>query len=150
MRLGFFQPDIPQNVGAGLRLGACFGVGVDIVGPAAFALTDKGVRRAAMDYGGGDDVRRVSSFDAWAEETVREGGRILLMTTKAATPLWDHAFQPGDRILMGSESAGAPEAVHERAHARLVIPLAPGARSLNVVTAAAIALGEAARQGAAG
>lgn len=150
MRLGFFQPDIPQNVGAGLRLGACFGVGVDVVGPAAFALTDKGLRRAALDYGGAEDIRRLSGFDVWAEEAAREGARILLMTTKAATPLWEHAFRPGDRILMGSESAGAPEAVHARADARLVIPLAPGARSLNVVAAAAIALGEARRQGALG
>ncbi len=150
MRLGFFQPDIPQNVGAGLRLGACFGVGMDIVGPAAFALTDKGLRRAAMDYGGAEDIRRVAGFDAWAEEAAREGAKIVLMTTKAATPLWDHAFAPSDRLLMGSESAGVPDNVHERADVRLVIPLAPGARSLNVVAAAASALGEAKRQGALG
>ncbi|MEO1040104.1 MAG: TrmH family RNA methyltransferase [Pseudomonadota bacterium] len=142
MRLAFFQPDIPQNVGSGMRLSACFGCGMDIIEPCAFPLTDKGVRRAAMDYGGGTDIIRWPSFEDWAAAP----GRIILMTTRAAQPLWTHRFAPDDRILMGSESAGVPDPVHARADARILIPLAPGARSLNVVTAAAIALGEAARQ----
>ena len=142
MRLAFFQPDIPQNVGAGMRLAACLGCGLDIIEPCAFPLTDKGVRRAAMDYGGGTDILRWRSFDDWAAEP----GRIVLMTTKADGSLWDFRFESGDRILMGSESAGVSAPVHARADARLAIPLATGARALNVVTAAAIALGEASRQ----
>ncbi len=146
MRLAFFQPDIPQNLGAGLRLARCFSAGVDVVEPCAFPLTDKGLRRAAMDYGGAADIVRHRSFEAFAAEP----GRIILLTTAGDQRVWDFDFRRSDRILLGSESAGAPPDVHARAEARLVIPIASEARSLNVIAAAAIALGEAARQGAAG
>jgi len=146
VRLAFFQPDIPQNLGAGLRLARCFSVAVDVIEPCAFALTDKRLKRAAMDYGGTQDIRRWPDFNAFAAQP----GRIALLTTRGDASVWEFAFRPDDRLLLGSESAGVPGQVHEAAQARLVIPLAAGARALNVVTAAAIALGEAARQGAAG
>jgi len=146
VRLAFFQPDIPQNLGAGLRLARCFSAGVDVIEPCAFPLTDKRLKRAAMDYGGTDDVTRWPDFDAFAAAP----GRIVLLTTSGAAPLWSFVFSPSDRVLLGSESAGVPCAVHDRADARLVIPIAADARSLNLVTAGAIALGEAARQGATG
>lgn len=143
MRLALFQPDIPQNLGAALRLGACLGVSVDIIEPCGFPLSDRAVRRAALDYAETVDAVRHAS---WGEFLTTRQGRILLFTTRGATPLHDFAFAPADTLLFGRESAGAPDEVHAAADARLVIPLVPGARSLNVVNAAALALGEALRQ----
>jgi tRNA (cytidine/uridine-2'-O-)-methyltransferase len=146
MRLALFQPDIPQNVGAALRLGACLGVPVDVIEPCGFPLSDAGVRRAAMDYGA---LARMERHPGWADflaHPERKAGRLLLFTTKGALPLHGFAFQPGDTLLFGRESAGAPDEVHTAADARLFIPLAPGARSLNLTVSAAIALSEALRQ----
>lgn len=144
MRLALFQPDIPQNLGAAIRLGACLGVAVDVIRPAAFPLDSQALKRAAMDYRG---LAEVTVHDGWAGFCDSLGAeRLVLLTTKAASELYDFAFAPGDVVLVGRESAGAPAAVHERADARLCIPMAAGARSLNVVVAAGIALAEAARQ----
>lgn len=143
MRLALFQPDIPQNLGAALRLGACLGVPVDVIEPCGFPLSDRAVRRAAMDYGGKAEVVRHAG---WGEFLMRREGRLVLFTTRGAEPFQDFRFQPSDVLLFGRESAGAPEEVHAAADARLCIPLVDGARSLNVVTAAAMALGEALRQ----
>jgi tRNA (cytidine/uridine-2'-O-)-methyltransferase len=145
MRLALFQPDIPQNLGAAIRLAACLGVPLDVVEPCGFPLSDAAIRRAAMDYGEIADVRRHGGWTAFEAER-RNTGRLILFTTRGATPLHDFAFQPSDLLLFGRESAGAPEEVHAAADARVVIPLAPGARSLNLVTAATLALGEALRQ----
>jgi tRNA (cytidine/uridine-2'-O-)-methyltransferase len=144
MRIAFFQPDIPQNVGAAIRLAACFGTPLDIIEPCGFPLTAREIRRVSMDYGGLADVTRHGGFAAW--QAAAEGARTVLMTTRGATPLWDFSFRPDDRILMGRESAGVPDAVHDSADARIVIPMAEGARSLNVVISAGIALAEAIRQ----
>lgn len=144
MRLALYQPDIPQNVGAAIRAAACFGAGLDIVEPCGFPLDSREVRRVAMDYGA---LAPPAAHRSWAAFLETKGpGRLVLMTTKAETALWDFEFRPGDIILMGRESAGAPDEVHEAADARLSIPLAPGARSLNIATAAAVALAEARRQ----
>jgi tRNA (cytidine/uridine-2'-O-)-methyltransferase len=146
MRLALFQPDIPQNLGAALRLGACLNVAVDVIEPCGFPLSAAAVRRTAMDYGARAEVTRHAGwadFQAWAK---RERRRIILFTTRAASPFQAFDYAPGDILLFGRESAGAPDEVHAAAHARLFIPLAPGARSLNVVTAAALALGQALRQ----
>jgi len=154
MRLALFEPDIPQNAGSLLRLGACLGVGVDIVEPCGFLLTDKGLRRAGMDYLDLADMRRHPSWDRFLADRgppAREGGpinkgRLVLLTTKAAQPYTGFAFTPDDVLLVGRESAGVPDAVHEAADARLVIPMRAGARVLNVTQAAAMVLGEALRQ----
>jgi tRNA (cytidine/uridine-2'-O-)-methyltransferase len=143
MRLALFQPDIPQNLGAALRLGACLGVPVDVIEPCGFPLSDRAVRRAALDYGGKAEVVRHAG---WAEFLTGCEGRLLLFTTRAALPFQEFSYQPTDVLLFGRESAGVPEDVHAAADARLCIPLVAGARSLNVVTAAAMALGEALRQ----
>jgi tRNA (cytidine/uridine-2'-O-)-methyltransferase len=146
MRLALFQPDIPQNLGAALRLGACLDVPVDVIEPCGFPLSDAGVRRAAMDYGA---LARMTRHAGWADflkRPERKEGRLLLFTTKGASGLHGFSFQPGDTLLFGRESAGAPEEVHTAAQARLFIPLAPGARSLNLTVSAAIALSEALRQ----
>ena len=146
MRLALFQPDIPQNVGAALRLCACLHVGLEIIEPCAFPLTDRALKRAAMDYAGQVQVSRRRSWAEFLAAPERAEGRLLLFTTKAASPYADFAFLPGDTLLFGQESAGAPDFVHEAASARLIVPIAPETRSLNLVTAAAMGLGEALRQ----
>jgi len=146
MRLALFQPDIPQNLGATLRLVACFEVGLDVIEPCAFPLSDKSLRRAALDYGPLAELKRHDSWENFLAAPERAQGRLVLLTTRGAAPLTDFVFEPGDTLLFGQESAGAPEAVHARADARVFIPISPKARSLNLVTAAAIALGEALRQ----
>ena len=146
MRLALFQPDIPQNLGAAMRLAACLGVPLDVIEPCGFPLSDRALRRAAMDYAQIADVRRHASWSLFRTESVTCGARTVLFTTRAAEPFHDFCFQPADILLFGRESAGVPDEVHHAADARVTIPLAPGARSLNVVTAAAIGLGEALRQ----
>jgi tRNA (cytidine/uridine-2'-O-)-methyltransferase len=145
MRLALFQPDIPQNLGSALRLGACLGVAIDVIEPCGFPLSDAAVRRAAMDYMAIAEVRRHSGWAAFLAAQREVGRRILLFTTRAAEPFQDFVFGEDDVLLFGRESAGVPEEVHEAADARLFIPIAAGARSLNVVTAAAMALGQALR-----
>ena len=145
MRLALFQPDIPQNLGAAIRLAACLGVPLDVIVPCGFPLSDAAIRRAAMDYTGLAEVRRHLSWRDFQANSA-PSGRLILFTTRGATPFHDFAFAPDDVLLFGRESAGAPDEVHDAADAKLLIPLAPGARSLNVVTAATLALGEALRQ----
>jgi tRNA (cytidine/uridine-2'-O-)-methyltransferase len=146
MRLALFQPDIPQNLGAAIRLGACLGVSLDVIEPCAFPLSDKSLKRAALDYGPRADVARHDSWRSFLQSPPRAEGRLVLFTTKGAAPLYDFVFQAGDTLLMGRESAGAPDDVHSAAAARLFIPIQPDTRSLNVIAAAAIGLGEALRQ----
>jgi tRNA (cytidine/uridine-2'-O-)-methyltransferase len=143
MLLALFQPDIPQNLGAALRLGACMGVSVHVIEPCGFPLSDKAIRRAAMDYGEPADVVRHAS---WAEFHAKRQARIVLFSTKAAAPLHDFDFRPDDILLFGRESVGVPEEVHEASDARVFIPLTAGRRSLNVTVSAAIGLSEALRQ----
>ncbi|MES2724416.1 MAG: tRNA (cytidine(34)-2'-O)-methyltransferase [Pseudomonadota bacterium] len=143
MLLALFQPDIPQNLGAALRLGACMGVGIHVIEPCGFPLSDRAIRRAALDYGEPGEVTR---HPGWADFTQNRPGRIVLFTTKAAEPLHAFAFRPDDVLLFGRESAGVPDEVHESADARVYIPLIPGMRSLNVTVSAAIGLSEALRQ----
>lgn len=144
MRLALYQPDIPQNAGAAMRLCACLGVGLDIIEPCGFLWDDKKIRRSAMDYIDGLDLARHSSWDAFL--AARAGARLLLLTTRSDLPYTGHPFQPHDILLMGRESAGVPDSVHERADVRLIIPMQPGMRSLNVINAAAMVLGEGLRQ----
>ena len=144
MRLALFQPDIPQNLGAAIRLAACLGVALDVIEPCAFPLSDRSLKRAALDYGDPAAQRLHPSWGAFLDAPERAEGRLVLFTTGGATRLHDFAFEAGDTLLFGRESAGAPDEVHAAAAARVVIPTA--ARSLNVVTAAAIGLAEALRQ----
>jgi tRNA (cytidine/uridine-2'-O-)-methyltransferase len=145
VRLALFEPDIPQNTGALLRLAACFGIAVDLIEPLGFLLSDKHLRRAALDYRALAAVRRHASWQAFLADR-DAGSRLVLMTTAGSLPLFQFVFTPDDTILLGRESAGVPEAVHRAAAARIIIPLCRGARSLNVALAGAIALAEALRQ----
>lgn len=145
VRLALFEPDIPQNSGALLRLAACFAVAVDLIEPLGFVLDDRRLRRAALDYQALSTVRRHASWGAFV--AARDGAsRLVLLTTKGSTPLDAFAFRSDDTLLLGRESAGVPDFVHAAAGARVVIPLARGARSLNVAQTGAIALYDALRQ----
>jgi tRNA (cytidine/uridine-2'-O-)-methyltransferase len=143
MRLALFEPEIAGNVGAVMRLGACFGVPIDLIEPMGFAWDDKRVRRTAMDYIDHVEVVRHPSFDAFRQATP---GRLVLLTTKADTSLYDFAFQADDILMFGKESAGVPAGVAAACDARLRIPIRPEVRSFNLATSAALALGEALRQ----
>lgn len=146
MRLALFEPDIPQNVGAAIRAAACFGAGIDIVGPCGFPVDSKELRRVAMDYAALAPPTVHATWRDFLESSARSGSRIVLLTTKAETSLWDFRFRLDDILVAGRESAGAPAEVHDAADARIAIPMALGARSLNVAVAAAVALAEARRQ----
>jgi tRNA (cytidine/uridine-2'-O-)-methyltransferase len=144
MRLALFEPDIPQNTGAILRLGACCGVPVDLIEPFGFLWDDRRLKRAGLDY---LDSVALARHASWTKFCAARGeGRLVLMTTRATTPYHRFAFRADDTLLFGRETSGVPDAVHEAAAARLVIPLRPGLRSLNVALAAAMVLGEALRQ----
>lgn len=143
IRLALYQPDIAQNCGTLLRLAACFGVPVDVIEPCGFVWSDRHLRRAGMDYLDVVDLTRHDSWDAFRNAN---RGRLLLLTTKGDRRYEQFAYEAGDTLVLGRESAGVPPEVHEAAAARLRIPMCPGLRSLNVALAGAISLGEALRQ----
>ena len=149
MRLALFQPDMPQNTGTMLRLGACVGVDVDIIEPCGFIFSEHALRRYGMDYLELVKYRRHNSWDdfvKYAGEHPDEYGRIVLLTTKSQMLYTDFEFRPNDVLLLGRESAGVPEVVHETVDARLLIPMTEAARSINVAVSATMVLGEALRQ----
>ena len=143
MRLCLFEPEIAGNVGAVMRLGACFGVPVDLIEPLGFEWDDKRVRRTAMDYIDHVDIVRHKSFDAFRAETP---GRLILLTTKGECSPYEFSFLGDDILLFGKESGGVPGDVAAQCDARLRIPIRAEVRSFNLATSAAIALGEALRQ----
>ena len=146
MHLALYQPDIPQNTGTLIRLGACLGVPIDIVEPCGFVFSDARLRRAGMDY---LDQVRLTRHVFWREfEQWRRGAghRLVLFTTGATASYLDHTYRDDDILMFGRESAGVPPDVHQAADARLVIPMRPGLRSINVAMTAAMAIGEAMRQ----
>ena len=144
MKVILYQPDMAGNLGAVMRSCACFGVELEVIEPCGFPLTAKALRAAAMDYGAPETLKRHSSWDNFTENN--ESGRLVLFTTKGATPLTEFEFQPDDRLLFGRESAGVPESVHDAANARVIIPIAADARSFNLATSVAIATFEGLRQ----
>ncbi|KJS40580.1 MAG: hypothetical protein VR70_05635 [Rhodospirillaceae bacterium BRH_c57] len=146
MRLALYQPDIPHNTGAILRLAACLGLGVDIIEPCGFLWEDKRLRRAGMDYRELAVVTRYSSWERYLGER-SSTGRLVLLSTRAATAHTTFRFESDDTLLLGRESAGVPPDVYDATDARITIPMAPGARSLNVAMAAAIVTAEALSQG---
>ena len=149
MRIALFQPDIPQNTGTLLRLGACLDVSVDIIEPCGFVFSKSTLKRSGMDYLDMVDYRR---HDSWAdflkyrEENSDEYGRLVLLTTKATKVYTDFEFKENDIILLGRESAGVPEEVHQIVDERLIIPMNEKARSINVAVSSVMVLGEALRQ----
>ncbi|MBC7905641.1 MAG: tRNA (cytidine(34)-2'-O)-methyltransferase [Rhodospirillaceae bacterium] len=145
-RLALYQPDIPQNAGTLLRLAACMSFAVDVIEPCGFLWDEKRMRRAGMDYLDHVMVTRHSSWAAFHHTNQAAGRRLVLLSTKASTRLDHFSFAANDCIMVGRESAGVPDDVAQAADVRVRIPLAPGARSLNVAVAAAITMAEALRQ----
>ncbi len=146
MQIALFQPDIPQNTGTILRLCACLDVAAHIIEPAGFPVSDRHFRRAGMDYLDQVAITRHvswSKFEQWRSDA---GHRLVLFTTKGAGSYLDYRYRPDDVLLFGRESAGVTDEVVAAADARLVIPIKPGLRSLNIAMATAMALGEALRQ----
>ena len=149
MRLALFQPDIPQNTGTLLRLCACLDVDIDIIEPCGFIFNEKAMRRAGMDYLDFVKCRRHNSWNDFLEYRKNHSedyGRLVLLTTKGSKSFVDFDFEKNDIILMGRESAGVPDSVHNMADARLLIPMNPEARSINMAVSAAMALSEGLRQ----
>jgi tRNA (cytidine/uridine-2'-O-)-methyltransferase len=145
LRLALYEPDIPQNTGALIRLATCLGLPIDVIEPCGFPFSERDLRRSALDYYNSAEIKIHASWSQFLE--IRsEKCRILLLTTKAATAYTDFSYHPGDVILLGRESAGAPKSVHAAADARLRIPLVADMRSINVTHAAAMVTGEALRQ----
>jgi tRNA (cytidine/uridine-2'-O-)-methyltransferase len=146
LRIALYQPDIPGNTGTILRMAACFGIGVDVIEPAGFDVSDRALKRAGMDYLEQAALTRHANWEQFQQWRLSEKRRLLLFSTKAAEPYTQFSFRRGDILLLGRESAGVPDEVHLGADARLIIPMVPGARSLNLALSAAIATGEALRQ----
>ncbi|KAB7614725.1 tRNA (cytidine(34)-2'-O)-methyltransferase [Amylibacter sp. SFDW26] len=144
MRLCAYQPDIALNLGAMIRLSACFGIPLDIIEPCGFPLSLKALRRSAMDYADIADMTRHDSWETYLE--TKTAGRLVLMTTKASDTLWDFTFEPTDTIVMGRESAGVPESVHNRCDSHIKLAMSGTARSLNVAMCAGMAVSEGLRQ----
>lgn len=146
MKIALYQPDIAQNTGTILRLAACLGVPVAVIGPTGFDMTDRNLRRAGLDYLDHVDLTRHENFEAFEAARAREASRLVLLSSHGDVAHTNFAFRAGDTLLLGRESAGVPEAVHRLADARLRIPMRPGLRSLNIAVATALVLGEALRQ----
>lgn len=142
--LALYQPDIPQNTGTLLRLGACLGVPVHIIEPAGFIWSEKSLKRSGMDYLDQANIIRHRSYAAFSGEI--DSARLVLLTTKAVTPYTGFSFEPDHVLLLGRESAGVPDEVHAAVGAAVTIPMGPDVRSLNVAVAGAMVLGEALRQ----
>ena len=145
MKLVIFQPDIPQNTGAMLRTCACFDTDIEIIHPCSFPLNDKLLKRSAMDYG---SSIKVTEHDSWEifKESLKSGKRIILLSTKGKIPYTDFTFQSDDYLMVGRESAGVPNEIHDQVYEVISIPISKSSRSLNVSSAAAIVLSEAVRQ----
>ncbi|MEN5246214.1 tRNA (cytidine(34)-2'-O)-methyltransferase [Brucella pseudintermedia] len=146
LRVALYQPDIPGNTGTILRMAACLGFAVDLIEPAGFDVSDRSLKRAGMDYLEQAALTRHADwqhFESWRQQA---GRRIVLLSTKAAVPYTDYQFQENDILLFGRESSGVPDPVHDAADARLLIPMMPGARSLNLAISVAMTTGEALRQ----
>ncbi|WP_040401258.1 tRNA (cytidine(34)-2'-O)-methyltransferase [Amorphus coralli] len=146
VRIALYQPDIPQNTGTILRMAACFGLSVDVIGPAGFSLTDAAFRRAGLDYLEKAALVRHASWEAFMAERAERPGRLVLSTTRASQTHAGFGFAPDDILLFGRESSGAPEIVHAAADARIRIPMVDGVRSLNLAVSVALVVGEALRQ----
>ncbi|MCF6220431.1 MAG: tRNA (cytidine(34)-2'-O)-methyltransferase [Robiginitomaculum sp.] len=155
MKIVLYQPDIAQNLGAAMRLCACFDVSLAVIEPCGFPLTNKALRRTAMDYAANIELIRYKNWEEFVDSQAKQGGRtpralprgrIVLLSTKASTDITDFEFRANDILLFGQESAGVPEEVHQASHERIYIPISKNTRSLNLVSSASIALFEALRQ----
>lgn len=146
LHIVLYQPDIPGNTGTILRLAACLGLKVDIIEPAGFDISDRNLRRAGMDYLENVALTRHINWQAFEDWRRAAGKRLVLASTRAATPYVGCEFRSDDMLLFGRESAGVPDHVHAAADLRILIPMVEGQRSINLAMSAAMVAGEALRQ----
>lgn len=146
MRIALFQPDIPQNTGNILRLAACFGIEIDIIGPAGFIFNNKKFKRASMDYIKYTKYERHLDWESYKKWSKNKNYRVILLTTKSKKNYSSFVFKNNDILLFGQESSGVPKKIHKDVHDRLTIPMVNEVRSLNISSAAAIVTAEALRQ----
>lgn len=146
LQLALYQPDIPGNTGTIIRLGACLDIGINIIEPAGFDISDRNLKRAGMDYVELAHLRRYQDWQEFTRSMAEEKRRIILFTTHSDKAYYDFSFKANDCLLFGRESAGVPEDVHNFAFERVTIPMSPKARSLNLALSVAMAAGEAKRQ----
>lgn len=146
MNLALYQPDIAQNTGTMIRLAACLNVSIDIIEPCGFPFSARGLKRAGMDYVETAEIKRHTNWEAFNTWRMAQGKRLILLTTKAAIPYTQCTFKPDDIIMVGRESAGVEDFVHDAVDERVIIPMAAGLRSINVAISAGMVLGEALRQ----
>ncbi|MDR6430465.1 tRNA (cytidine/uridine-2'-O-)-methyltransferase [Brucella pseudogrignonensis] len=146
LRIALYQPDIPGNTGTILRMAACLGFAVDLIEPAGFDVSDRSLKRAGMDYLEQAALTRHANWQQFNDWRLQAGKRLVLLSTKAAVPYTTYRFQENDILLFGRESAGVPDSIQDLADARLIIPMVPGARSLNLAVSVALTAGEAMRQ----
>ena len=147
MRIALYEPDIPQNTGAIIRLASCFGISVDIIEPCGFIFSSRRLKRSGMDYIDRADIKLHSSWKKFYQKCRKHSEtRVILLTTKGNIKHTAFIYDSNDVLLLGRESAGVPDTVHKAADACIIVPIEPEARSLNIVSSAAIVLGEALRQ----
>ena len=146
MRIALYQPDIPQNSGNILRLGACLGVSIDIIEPTGYVFDDKRFKRSSMDYINHIDYKRHIDWEAFFNWSKKNNFRLILLTTKVDKKYYDYNFKNNDILIFGRESAGVSEIVHSNVDEQITIPMKKGMRSINVSSAVALVAGEACRQ----
>ena len=146
MRIALYQPDIPQNSGNIFRLGACFGISIDIIEPTGYIFDDKRFRRSSMDYINHIDYKRHLDWETFFDWSKNNSFRLILLTTKSNKKYYDYNFKNNDILIVGRESAGVPKIVHNNVDERITIPMKKGMRSINVSSAVALVVGEACRQ----
>ena len=144
LNIALYQPDIPQNTAAIIRLCSCFDTTIEIIGPCGFHLDDKRLKRVTMDYLEKSKIITYKSYDSFLLN--KKKSRIILMTTKAKKNYYEFKFKPEDTLLFGRESAGVPKIVHNNSYQQLKIPIKKNTRSLNISIAVAITLSEALKQ----
>ena len=146
MRIALYQPDIPQNSGNILRLGACLGVSIDIIEPTGYVFDDKRFKRSSMDYINHIDYKRHIDWKAFFNWSKKNNFRLILLTTKVDKKYYDYNFKNNDILIFGRESAGVSKIVHSNVDEQITIPMKKGMRSINVSSAVALVVGEACRQ----
>lgn len=144
--LALYQPDIAQNTGTLIRLGACLGAPVHIIHPTGFPFSRRELKRGGLDYLEHAEIVEHDSYDHFDRWRRGAGRRVVLLTTKSSQSAYAFSYTDGDILMLGRESAGVPEAVAAAADARIRIPMRPGLRSINVAITGAMILGEAFRQ----
>ena len=146
MRIALFEPDIPQNTGNILRLGACLGIEIDIIEPTGFLFDDKKFKRSSMDYINYVKYKKHIDWEGFYNWSIKKKFRLILVTTKTKNSFINYKFKTNDILLFGKETAGVPDYVHDNVNEKITIPMVKGPRSINLSSSVAIIVSEACRQ----